>query len=232
MSDYVYTPGISVNYFADTALSRAIRSTNCMRMLGANDSFPPYKHLVEDQIGNSMLNSSHSRDGADKCGKISLCLMAKVMGVQEEFLVVDPAQAGGLLGKSDGAVVAADGTMIPIEIKGTRSKKGKIRTFQINSIRLTGTDWQHLFIVGREQDPDLWTDASELVRRGFWLGHVTRGDLLRAAWATGRGGLEEVHATVTPGCRRSWLGGCVNWVSAADLSPEWWNAALLSAPRT
>ena len=138
MSDYVYTPGISVNYFADTALSRAIRSTNCMRMLGANDSFPPYKHLVEDQIGNSMLNSSHSRDGADKCGKISLCLMAKVMGVQEEFLVVDPAQAGGLLGKSDGAVVAADGTMIPIEIKGTRSKKGKIRTFQINSIRLKG----------------------------------------------------------------------------------------------
>lgn len=231
MSEYVYTPGVSVNYFSDSALTRAIRAGNYMRMLGDNNTFSPFKHLLEDEVGIGMLNQTRCRDGADKTGKISFCLMVKTMGVGEESLVVDPAQAGGLLGRSDGAIVAADGTMIPIEIKGTRSKKGKKRTFQISGIRLTGTDWQHLFIVGREEDPDLWTDASELARRGFWLGHVTRGDLLRAAWATGRGEQEELHATVTPGSSRSWLGGCVRWVSAADLSPEWWDAVLQPVPR-
>ena len=164
-----------------------------------------------------------SRDVNDARGKLPFCLIAKESGISESQLVVDPAQAGGLMGKSDGAFIGPHGHKEPIEIKGSRAKKGKKKTVFIKDIRLNGTDWQHLFIVSREQDPDRWTDVGKYETCGFKLAYVKRKDLIRAAFDSGRGLLTKVDATITPGSKRSWLGRYVRCVKVQDISPDWWN---------
>ena len=132
------------------------------------------------------------------------------------------------MGKSDGAFVGPDGRKQPIEIKGSHCKKGKKRTCFMRGIRLRGTNWQHLFIVCRERDPDLWTDISEYASCGLRLAYVKRRDLLRAMRESNRGHLAEVDATITPGSTRSWLGPYVRWVRVQDISREWWDRHVLS----
>jgi hypothetical protein len=131
------------------------------------------------------------------------------------------------MGKSDGAFIGPNGHKEPIEIKGSRTKKGKRGTVYIKDIRLDGTDWQHLFIVSREQDPNSWTDVSNYQTCGFKLAYVKRKDLIRAAFESGRGLLTKVDATITPGSKRSWLGRYVRWVKVQDISPAWWNMHVL-----
>ena len=99
------------------------------------------------------------------------------------------------MGSSDGALIGPNGIKEPIEVKGSRCKKGKDNTVFVNDIRLDGTDWQHLFIVSRRRSPDKWTDYSEYGKCGFRLAYVKRRDLLRAAQASGRAHLAKVNAT-------------------------------------
>lgn len=132
------------------------------------------------------------------------------------------------MGKSDGAFICPNGRKEPIEIKGTHSKKEKKKSFFVKDIRLRGTDWQHLFIVCRERDPDIWTDVSEYGRIGLRLAYVKRQDLLRAMRESHRGHLAKVDATITPGSKRSWLGPYVRWVRIQDISREWWEVILAS----
>ena len=219
---------------------QAIRTVNLMSQLGPNNTFNQRKAELEDKLyapdqenmsmfAISETSNFDSRDRFDARGKVLCCLMAKAMEVSDDQLVVDPAQAGCLLGTSDAAIVDKSGNLVPIEIKGTKSKKGKRGTFFVNGIRLSGTDWKHLFIVARTEDPDIWTDVSEYGKRGFWLGHVTRRNLIRAAAASGRYELRTLDATVTPGSKRSWLGQHIDWVRAQDLSSDWWDAKVLRA---
>ena len=216
----------------------AVLAVNLMRQLGSIDTFNEQKARLEDKLyakENVMLSVPtellNPRDRADLEGKILFCIMAAALKIQPTQLVVDPAQAGGLLGTSDGCLVLSGGQLRPFEIKGTKCKKGKKDTVFVNGIRLKGTNWQDLFIVARKEDPDLWTDFSEYGRRGIWLAHVSRQNLLLAADANGKGHLPVVNATITPGSKRSWLGPYINWVRAKDVSREWWDAKVLRGAR-
>ena len=46
----------------------------------------------------------------DMAGKVTLALKAMSVGISEDFLFLDPAQAGGLMGKSDGAIINVRGS--------------------------------------------------------------------------------------------------------------------------
>ena len=204
----------------DNGLEHAIYATNMMHLL--DDEV--YKAYVDHLISSS---SVFGRDGNDARGKQPLCQIAKKIGIPASQLVVDPAQAGGLMGRSDGAIIGPQGRKEPIEIKGFRCKKGKRSTVYINDIRLNDTDWQHLFIVSRQKDPVRWTDVREYRECGFNLAYVKRRDLNRAVWASGRGLLTKVDATITPGSKRGWLGRYVRWVKVQDISRKWWDKHVL-----
>jgi hypothetical protein len=211
----------------------AIQTINLMHQLGPNNTFNQRKAQIEHELyvpdlgAESMTAIANMRNLYDTRGKVMLCIAAKAMGVRDQELVVDPAQAGGLLGTSDGAIVREDNSLSPIEIKCTRTKKGKRNTFFVKDIRLVNTDWRHLFIVGFGENLDIWTDASEYRRRRVWIAHVTRRDLFRAATARGLGIRGSLDATITPGSRRGWLGPCVKWIRARDFSRRWWDATVL-----
>lgn len=163
------------------------------------------------------------RDALDMAGKVVLALKALSVGISADMLIIDPAQAGGLMGKSDGAVVDRNGLQQMHEIKGSRCKKGKPTTFTLKDIRVKGTTFLHILGVLRIQDPVDWTDVDEYSKCGFWLAHITRGNLLEAMAESGRGHLDKVDATITPGSKASWLGKYVSWVKFDDLTLQWWN---------
>ncbi len=215
----------SLNY---NALEHAIGAGNVMHLLGPFDTFNTYKAIQEEFIFDEITRNKSCRDAHDLIGKLMLCQTAKASGISDSQLVVDHAQAGGLMGKSDGALIGPNGQKQPIEIKGSHCKKEKKSTVFVKDIRLRGTDWQHLFIVSREQDPDLWTDVSEYGRCGLRLAYVKRRHLLRAMRESGRGHLAKVDATITPGSKRSWLGPYVRWVRFQDISREWWDRHVFS----
>ena len=66
------------------------------------------------------------RDALDNAGKAPLAVKALAMGIAPHELNIDPAQAGGLLGKFDAAVYRAPGAAPEgVEIKGAGSYRGQ-----------------------------------------------------------------------------------------------------------
>ena len=116
-------------------------------------------HLLQCQVYRNQLNSqlcagvrSIKRDALDLAGKLPLAVKALAMGIAPHELIIDPAQAGGLLGKFDAAVCGASGAAKEgVEIKGAGSTSGP-RTFKISRLR-PGTPFEHLILVLRRADP-------------------------------------------------------------------------------
>ena len=142
---------------------------------------------------------------------------------------MDCAQAGGLHGKGDGSLVAADGRAEGIEIKGAGLKRGKKCSFAFKGIRVQGTSWKHLFLLGRESEPEGWSTASD-VDGCMWLGYVGRNRYTQVLRKEKRSMRTPQDATVTPGSSRSWLGGAVEWVRLKDLTRKWWDTKVLGLP--
>ena len=150
-------------------------------------------------------------------------------GISLQGLLVDCAQAGGLHGKGDGSLVASDGRAEGIEIKGAGLKRGKKCSFAFKSIRVRGTSWKHLFLLGRESEPEGWSTASD-VDGCMWLGYVGRDRYTQVLRKEKRSMSTPQDATVTPGSSRSWLGGAVEWVRLKDLTRAWWDTKVLGLP--
>ena len=60
-------------------------------------------------------------------------------------MFLDPAQAWGLMGKSDGAIINARGAKELIEVKGCKCKIDKKSTVTLKDIWLDGTNFKHPF---------------------------------------------------------------------------------------
>jgi hypothetical protein len=191
-----------------TALARAIADMNILSLV-QNSSYLTglNAQLLAGVPGNA-------RDALDMAGKLPLALKANAIGIPPHELNIDPAQAGGLLGKFDATISGSGG--VPgaagvggVEIKGARSRRGHKKTFQLSRLR-PGTRFEHLLL----QLDDL-----------FWLGHVSRAAFDRAvADRFGRSAPDEVKANVTIDSRRkSWLGPHIQWVQFKNLTRSWWN---------
>ena len=61
-------------------------------------------------------------------------------------------QAGGVCRDSDGGVIV-NGLFHGIEVKGSCRKGDTRTTFTFKNIRLQGTNWKHLLLVGRVREP-------------------------------------------------------------------------------
>jgi hypothetical protein len=136
-------------------------------------------------------------------------------------------QAGGICGTSDGRIRLPDGSHEDIEIKGSRAKSGKPNSFAFKAIRCAGTNWKHLFLVGRRREPQKWSDWAD-VGGAIMLGHVTRSRYEAALDKAGLSRSAPKDATVTPGSARSWLGGAVNWVRLEEADLAWWRQNVLN----
>lgn len=161
------------------------------------------------------------RDCLDIAGKLPLCLKALDIGISPTRLMIDAAQAGGVYGGGDGCIVARDGSIESIEIKGCLCRRGKKRAFSFRNIRCAGADWRHLFFVGRLKNPSNWernADMEQLV----WVGYLGRDSYEQALLASGRPMDKPMLACVSPGSQKSWLGRHVVWVKLKDLSVNWW----------
>jgi len=205
-----------------TALARAIADMNILALV-QNSSYLTglNAQLLAGVPGNA-------RDALDMAGKLPLALKANAIGIPPHELNIDPAQAGGLLGKFDATISGSGG--VPgaagvggVEIKGARSRRGHAKTFQLSRLR-PGTRFEHLLLVVRSGNPTDWTDLIQLDDL-FWLGHVSRDAFDRAV--ENRFGLsapDEVKANVTIDSRRkSWLGPHIQWVQFKNLTRSWWN---------
>ena len=205
-----------------TALARAIADMNILALV-QNSSYLTglNAQLLAGVPGNA-------RDALDMAGKLPLALKANAIGIPPHELIIDPAQAGGLLGKFDATISGSGG--VPgaagvggVEIKGARSRRGHKKTFQLSRLR-PGTRFEHLLLVVRSGNPTDWTDLIQLDDL-FWLGHVSRDAFDRAV--ENRFGLsapDEVKANVTIDSRRkSWLGPHIQWVQFKNLTRSWWN---------
>jgi hypothetical protein len=171
----------------------------------------------------------NARDALDMAGKLPLALKANAIGIPPHELNIDPAQAGGLLGKFDATISGSGG--VPgaaggggVEIQGARSSnRGHKKTFQLSRLR-PGTRFEHLLLVVRSRNPTDWTDLVQLDDL-FWLGLVPRAAFDRAMLDRfGRSAPDEVKAHVTIASRRnSWLGPHIQWVQFKNLTRSWWN---------
>ena len=198
-----------------TALARASADMNILALV-QNSSYLTglNAQLLAGVPGNA-------RDALDMAGKLPLALKANAIGIPPHELNIDPAQAGGLLGKFDAIIRGAAGVG-GVEIKGARSCRGH-KTFQLSRLR-PGTSFEHLLLVVRSRNPTDWTDLVQLDDL-FWLGHVPRAAFDRAmADRFGRSAPDEVKAHVTIVSRRnSWLGPHIQWVQFKNLTRSWWN---------
>jgi len=205
-----------------TALARAIADMNILALV-QNSSYLTglNAQLLAGVPGNA-------RDALDMAGKLPLALKANAIGIPPHELNIDPAQAGGLLGKFDATISGSGGVQGAagvggVEIKGARSRRGHKKTFQLSRLR-PGTRFEHLLLVVRSGNPTDWTDLIQLDDL-FWLGHVSRDAFDRAV--EDRFGLsapDEVKANVTIDSRRkSWLGPHIQWVQFKNLTRSWWN---------
>ena len=88
------------------------QSTNLLRLLAHNQQ---YLAQWSDRLTSGL--QQHRRDCMDMAGKLPLSLKALAIGLDADDLVVDAAQAGGLLGKSDGMLRSASGQFEAVEIK-------------------------------------------------------------------------------------------------------------------
>jgi hypothetical protein len=206
----------------------AVAQTACNLMQLLQD--PTFCAQKNEQLCKDV--SLNKRDALDLAGKLPLALKALTMGISPHELNIDPAQAGGLLGKFDAVVKGSSSLSAPtassifsvasasssaageegIEVKGARSYRGK-QTFQFSRMR-PGTPFQHILLVARRQDPTNWTDMRQLDQL-FWLGHVRRSDFDQAVakrdvtGGTGNASIQppprrtgELTASVTIGSRR------------------------------
>eukprot|EP00286_Rhodomonas_abbreviata_P018639 CAMPEP_0181298908 /NCGR_PEP_ID=MMETSP1101-20121128/6043_1 /TAXON_ID=46948 /ORGANISM="Rhodomonas abbreviata, Strain Caron Lab Isolate" /LENGTH=170 /DNA_ID=CAMNT_0023403981 /DNA_START=320 /DNA_END=829 /DNA_ORIENTATION=- len=153
----------------------------------------------------------NKRDELDIAGKVIAAVKSRAIGLTADEIVIDPAQAGGLLGKFDGMFAGGSG----IEVKAARSYRGD-RSFQFSRLRPGSPFQQHLFLIGRSADPVDWTDVHELDAL-CWLGYVSRSRfdaaVARLRLSGHQAGATELRAAVTVGSRKSsWLGGSVKWV--------------------
>ena len=205
-----------------TALARAIADMNILALV-QNSSYLTglNAQLLAGVPGNA-------RDALDMAGKLPLALKANAIGIPPHELNIDPAQAGGLLGKFDATISGSGGGpgaagVGGVEIKGARSRRGHKKTFQLSRLR-PGTRFEHLLLVVRSGNPTDWTDLIQLDDL-FWLGHVSRAAFDRAvADRFGRSAPDEVKANVTIDSRRkSWLGPHIQWVQFKNLTRSWWN---------
>ena len=205
-----------------TALARAIADMNILALV-QNSSYLTglNAQLLAGVPGNA-------RDALDMAGKLPLALKANAIGIPPHELIIDPAQAGGLLGKFDATISGSGGGpgaagVGGVEIKGARSRRGHKKTFQLSRLR-PGTRFEHLLLVVRSGNPTDWTDLIQLDDL-FWLGHVSRAAFDRAvADRFGRSAPDEVKANVTIDSRRkSWLGPHIQWVQFKNLTRSWWN---------
>ena len=204
-----------------TGLARAIIDNNILVLV----EDPSYLTGLNAQLLTGV--PQNARDALDMAGKLPLALKANAIGIPPHELNIDPAQAGGLLGKFDAIISASGG--VPgaagvggVEIKGARSYRGH-KTFQLSRLR-AGTPFEHLLLVVRSRNPTDWTDLVQLDNL-FWLGHVPRAAFDRAmADRFGRSPPDEVKANVTIASRRnSWLGPHIQWVQFKNLTRSWWN---------
>ena len=86
---------------------------------------------------------SNKRDALDLAGKLPLTVKAVAMGIAPHELIIDPAQAGGLLGKFDAAVCRASGAAKEaVEVKGA-GRASCSRAFKISRLR-PGTPFELL----------------------------------------------------------------------------------------
>jgi hypothetical protein len=198
-----------------TALTRAIADSNILALV----RIPSYLAGLNAQLLAGV--PRNARDALDLAGKLPLALKANAIGIPPHELNIDPAQAGGLLGKFDAIIRGAAGVG-GVEIKGARSYRGH-KTFQLSRLR-AGTPFEHLLLVVRSRNPTDWTDLVQLDDL-FWLGHVPRAAFDRAmADRFGPSAPDEVKANVTIASRRhSWLGPHIQWVRFKNLTRSWWN---------
>jgi hypothetical protein len=196
-------------------LARAIADSNILALVHT----PSYLTGLNAQLLAGV--PRNARDALDLAGKLPLALKANAIGIPPHELNIDPAQAGGLLGKFDAIIRGAAGVG-GVEIKGARSYRGH-KTFQLSRLR-AGTPFEHLLLVVRSRNPTDWTDLVQLDDL-FWLGHVPRAAFDRAmADRFGRSAPDEVKANVTIASRRnSWLGPHIQWVQFKNLTRSWWN---------
>ena len=230
---------------AASPLTRVIDANNLLQLI----QIDTYLAQLNKQLRVGV--PRNARDALDMAGKLPLALKAHSIGIPLHELNIDPAQAGGLLGKFD-ALVGRSGA----EIKGARSCRGD-RTFQFSRLR-SGTPFEHLLLVARSRNPTDWTDLHQLDHL-FWLGYVSRAAFDRAL--AGRrqaqchqaaiqaqrhqaqrdqvqqddsddaednpGEAVEVKANVTIGSRRrSWLGPDIQWVRFEDFTRRWWDTVV------
>ena len=60
-----------------------------------------------------------------------------------------------------------------IEVKGSCRKGDTRTTFTFKNIRLQGTNWKHLLLVGRVREPTSWLSIED-VESYVWLGYCLR----------------------------------------------------------
>ena len=106
------------------AQATAIRASNVMRLW----SDASFRAQVNAQLRDGV--PFNRRDALDGAGKFVVAAKTQAIGVTADQLFLDPAQAGGLLGKFDG--MFADGS--GIEVKASRSYRCG-RSFQFARLR-------------------------------------------------------------------------------------------------
>ena len=93
------------------------------------------------------------RDALDNAGKAPLAVKALAMGIAPHELIIDPAQAGGLLGKLDAAVYRALGDAPEgDEIKGARSypdSRGKTKRLIIIEFKRRSDTMDNYWLEGK-----------------------------------------------------------------------------------
>ncbi|KAJ1465381.1 hypothetical protein T484DRAFT_1757458 [Baffinella frigidus] len=171
----------------------------------------------------------NGRDALDLAGKLPLALKGLDIGLKPEHLLLDCAQAGGLHGRDDGAVLNQKTKVRePIEVKSGIRRRSKRCAFTFKRID-SGQDaqWRHLFLVGRERNPVDWGSLQEL-DACMWLGYVRRADYDAAVARAGRGRVNDV--SVSPGSSRAgWASRIVHWRRFRSLTLEQWNSWLMQS---
>ena len=190
-------------------------------------SIPSYERSVHARMADRLDNDKLRRDALDFAGKVPLSVQLREARISN--VLVDVSQAGGLCGTSDGIIIG-DHCAEFLEIKGaSRKKRYGARSERCQDqysfhIRLDKTNWKHLFLVCRPEEPSTpegWTCKEELARCGMVLGYVSR-ERFEAALPRPCG---KVRVSVTPwGVNaRNWLGKSMTWVRLADVTRAWWH---------
>jgi len=172
------------------------------------------------------------RDALDAAGKLTLTLKLMSLGITEQQLVIDTAQAGGVCENADGFNLMSREFL---EIKGSCAKSrcdrivgSKARQqFAASDLSFDGTWWKKLAFVARTREPENWTNVAEYDECGFWLGIAKRERCEEELRKAGKSLLGKHTVVVSPWtrdkqvCHRSWLGPCIEWIRFKDLTKQW-----------